>query len=119
MAKPRLVYVSNATETGTVYTKAELSEISQLCRDNGLLLLVDGARMGAAMAARRNDLTLADIANLADIFWIGGTKVGALLGEAIVIPNPDLRADFEFHIKQKGALLAKRADSRHPVPRAF
>lgn len=107
MAKPRLVYVSNATETGTVYTKAELTAISQLCRERGLLLLVDGARMGAALAAEKNDLTLADIAQLADMFWIGGTKVGALLGEAIVIPNPGLRADFEFHIKQRGALLAK------------
>lgn len=107
MAKPRLVYLSNATETGTIYSKAELSAISSLCRDHNLLLLVDGARMGAALAATKNDLTLADVAALADMFWIGGTKVGALLGEAIVIPNPDLRADFDFHIKQRGALLAK------------
>lgn len=107
MAKPRLVYVSNATETGTVYTKAELTAISDLCRARGLLLLVDGARLGAALAAPKGDLTLADIAELSDMFWIGGTKVGALLGEAIIISNPDLRADFDFHIKQRGALLAK------------
>jgi threonine aldolase len=107
MAKPRLVYISNATETGTVYTKSELTEISNLCRARDLLLFVDGARLGAALAADKNDLTLADIVDLADIFWVGGTKVGALLGEAIVIPNPALRADFEFHIKQRGALLAK------------
>lgn len=107
MAKPRLVYISNATETGTLYTKAELTAISGLCRERGLLLLLDGARLGAALTADKNDLTLKDIAELTDMFWIGGTKVGALLGEAIVIPNPDLREDFSFHIKQRGALLAK------------
>ena len=107
MAKPRLVYISNATEVGTVYTKAELQAISALCKTRGLLLLVDGARLGAALTADKNDLTLADIAKLADIFWIGGTKVGALIGEAIVIPNHSLREDFAFHIKQRGALLAK------------
>lgn len=107
MAKPRLVYISNATEVGTLYTKAELEAISALCRERGLLLLLDGARLGAALSADKNDLTLADIAELTDIFWVGGTKVGALLGEAIVIPNNQLREDFAFHIKQRGALLAK------------
>ncbi|WP_207383703.1 threonine aldolase family protein [Ruegeria denitrificans] len=107
MAKPRLVYISNATEVGTLYTKAELEAISTLCRERGLLLLLDGARLGAALSANKNDLTLNDIAELTDIFWVGGTKVGALLGEAIVIPNPNLREDFAFHIKQRGALLAK------------
>ncbi|MGI9317384.1 MAG: threonine aldolase family protein [bacterium] len=107
MAKPRMVYISNATEVGTLYTKPELQEISQLCKTRDLLLLLDGARLGAALAADKNDLTLADIAELCDIFWIGGTKVGALLGEAVVIPNVDLRDDFSFHIKQRGALLAK------------
>lgn len=107
MAKPRLVYISNATEVGTLYTKAELQAIATLCRERGLLLLLDGARLGAALAAPKNDVTLKDVAELTDIFWIGGTKVGALLGEAIVIPNQELRADFDFHIKQRGALLAK------------
>ena len=107
MAKPRLVYLSNATEAGTLYTKNELGAISRLCKDRGLLLLLDGARLGAALSAEKNDLTLADIAELTDTFWIGGTKVGALLGEAIVIPNPQLREEFRFHIKQRGALLAK------------
>lgn len=107
MAKPRLVYLSNATEIGTIYTRKELEVISTLCKERGLLLLLDGARLGAALAATRNDLTLKDIAELTDIFWIGGTKVGALLGEAIVIPNPGLREEFKFHIKQRGALLAK------------
>jgi threonine aldolase len=107
MAKPRLVYISNATEVGTIYTKAELTAISNYCRDNGLLLFLDGARLGAALAAECNDLTMTDIAKLTDIFWIGGTKLGALLGEAIVIPNPMIAADFSFHVKQRGSLLAK------------
>ena len=107
MAKPRLVYISNATEVGTLYTKSELQAISKLCKERDLLLLLDGARLGAALSADKNDLTLKDIADLTDIFWMGGTKVGALLGEAIVIPNPKLREEFNFHIKQRGGLLAK------------
>ena len=107
VAKPRLVYISNATEAGTVYTKAELEALSETCRANGLLLLLDGARLGTALSARVNDLSLKDIAELVDIFWIGGTKAGALIGEAIVIPNEELADDFSFHIKQRGALLAK------------
>ncbi|MCV9999430.1 aminotransferase class I/II-fold pyridoxal phosphate-dependent enzyme [Pararhizobium sp. YC-54] len=107
MARPRLVYLSNATEIGTLYTKAELAAISTLCRERGLLLLLDGARLGAALSAEKNDLTVKDIAELTDLFWIGGTKVGALMGEAIVIANPALREDFAFHLKQRGALLAK------------
>ena len=107
MSRPRLVYISNTTEVGTVYSKAELTAISEVCRSNGLLLHLDGARLGAALAAEKNDLTLEDYAHLTDIFWIGGTKVGTLLGEAIVINNPALREDFAFHIKQRGGLLAK------------
>lgn len=107
MAKPRLIYISNATETGTVYTLAELRAISALARQRGLILFLDGARLGAALASSKNDATLADIASLVDIFWIGGTKVGALLGEAIVVCNPALKDDFAFHIKQRGGMLAK------------
>lgn len=107
MAKPRLVYISNATETGTVYTKTELQLLSNVCKENNLLLLLDGARLGVALAAGINDLTLKDIAELTDIFWIGGTKAGALIGEAIVIPNAQAANDFAFHIKQRGGLLAK------------
>jgi len=107
MAKPRLIYLSNATETGTVYTLAELRAISTLARQRGLLLFVDGARLGAALASDQNDATLADIASLADIFWIGGTKAGALIGEAIVVCHPELAVDFAFHLKQRGAMLAK------------
>ncbi len=107
MAKPRLVYISNATEIGTVYTREELTALSVVCKANQLLLLMDGARLGTALAASKSDLTLKDVAQLTDIFWIGGTKAGALIGEAIVIPNPQLATDFAFHIKQRGALLAK------------
>ena len=107
MARPRLVYISNASETGTIYTRAELKSLSMTCRQHGLLLMMDGARLGVALSADTNDLTLRDITELTDIFWIGGTKAGALLGEAIVIPNAQLADDFSFHIKQRGALLAK------------
>ncbi|KAF9882511.1 hypothetical protein CkaCkLH20_00547 [Colletotrichum karsti] len=107
MAKPRLVYLSNATELGTVYSKTELSAISRFCRERGLLLFLDGARLAAALAADRNNLTLKDIAGLTDIFWFGGTKVGALMGEAIVISNQALASDFVFHVKQRGGLLSK------------
>lgn len=107
MAKPRMVYISNATEVGTLYSKAELTALSEICRENELLFLLDGARLGAALSAEKNDLTLKDICKLTDIFWMGGTKAGALLGEAIVINNEALAEDFSFHIKQRGALLAK------------
>ncbi len=107
MAKPRLVYISNATEAGTIYSKEELSSLSKICKKNNLLLLLDGARLCTALAADNNDLTLKDVCEFTDIFWIGGTKAGALIGEAIVIPNQDLAEDFAFHIKQRGGLLAK------------
>ncbi len=107
MAKPRLVYISNATETGRIYLKSELETLSETCRKHDLLFLLDGARLGAALTSAVNDVSLADIARLTDVFWIGGTKVGALIGEAIVINRPELAVDFAFHIKQRGALLAK------------
>ncbi|PLN79061.1 putative threonine aldolase [Aspergillus taichungensis] len=111
-AKPRLVYISNATELGTVYSKSELRELSAVCKQLGLLLMVDGARIGVAVAsvAHPEDErpSLADIAELTDIFWIGGTKMGALLGEAVVVKKTLPYADdFVFHVKQHGALLAK------------
>lgn len=102
-----MVYLSNATEVGTVYTKDELSAIRNICDERGLLLLLDGARIGPALTSCANDLTLAEICDLTDIFWIGGTKNGALLGEAIVVKDAALASDFEFHIKQQGCLLAK------------
>jgi threonine aldolase len=107
VVKPKLVYISNSTEIGTIYKKAELEELSKVCRENNLLLFMDGARLGSALSCRENDLTLEDISNLTDAFYIGGTKNGALLGEALVICNKDLQEDFRYHLKQKGAMLAK------------
>lgn len=107
MVQPRLVYISNSTEAGTVYTRSELAALSALCRARGLLLFLDGARLGAALTADANDLTLADIAALVDAFYIGGTKNGALLGEALVVVHPGLQQDLRYLIKQRGALLAK------------
>lgn len=107
MVKPKLVYISNPTEIGSIYSKDELTQLSKFCRDNKLILFVDGARLGSALCSEENDLTLADLAELVDAFYIGGTKGGALLGEALVICNPVLQEDFRFHMKQKGALLAK------------
>lgn len=107
MVRPRMVYISNATEIGTIYTKRELEELSAYCRAQHLYLFMDGARMGHALTAENNDLTLADIARLTDVFYIGGTKNGALLGEAIVFNSPDLAPEFDYILKQKGALLAK------------
>ena len=107
MARPKLVYISNATEIGTVYTKAELKAIKALCVEKDLILFMDGARLGHAMASAKNDCTWHDIFELTDLFWIGGTKNGSLLGEAIVIKDPKVAVDFGFHVKQHGCLLAK------------
>ena len=109
MVKPRLVYLSLSTECGTVYTNDELSAISKYCRDNALYLYIDGARLGAAINSPACDLTYADVAVLSDAFFIGGTKNGALFGEAIVITNETLKKDFRFYLKLRGALLAKSA----------
>jgi len=105
--KPRMVYISNSTELGTIYYKEELENLSSFCKKNDLLLFMDGARLGQALMAKNNNLTLENIAKLTDVFYIGGTKNGALLGEAIVITNENLQMDFEYHLKQKGALLSK------------
>ena len=107
MVQPKMVYISNSTEVGTQYTKTELEALSRLCRQKNLYLFMDGARMGAALTSPVNDLTLADIAALTDVFYIGGTKNGALFGEALVILRDELKPDFRFMIKQKGAMLAK------------
>ncbi|KAH7127413.1 pyridoxal phosphate-dependent transferase [Dactylonectria macrodidyma] len=107
MAKPRMVYISNATEFGTVYTREELRAIKDLCGKKNLLLFLDGARIGTALASKANDMTLRDILELTDIFWIGGTKNGALLGEAVVIKDAELAREFAFYVKQHGSLLAK------------
>ncbi len=107
MVKPKLVYISNATETGSVYRKKELVELWNYCQAHDLILYMDGARIGSALTSPHNDLSLHDLRRYTDIFYIGGTKNGALTGEAIVINNPRLQKDFDYHIKQKGALLAK------------
>jgi len=109
MVKPRIVYISLSTEGGTVYSKAELSSVSEYCRRKGLYLYIDGARLGAAINSPSCDLTYSDVAGFVDVFFIGGTKIGALFGEAIVICNDDLKEDFRFLLKQRGALLAKGA----------
>jgi threonine aldolase len=107
MVKPRMVYLSNSTELGTIYTKAELTEIRKVCDELGLLLFLDGARLGSALTSVFNDLTLSDLAELCDLFYIGGTKNGAMFGEALVIVNPALKPDFRYMIKNRGAMLAK------------
>ena len=107
IVQPGMVYISQSTEDGTTYTKAELTAISETCRRCGLPLFIDGARLGYALAAEGCDYTLNDIANLADAFYIGGTKVGAMMGEAVVIVNPSLKRDFRYMIKQRGGMLAK------------
>ena len=107
MVQPKLVYISNSTETGTQYTKAELEALHHICRQNQLYLFMDGARMGSALTSEVNDLTLADIASLVDVFYIGGTKNAALFGEALIICAEALKPDFRFMIKQRGAMLAK------------
>lgn len=107
MVKPKLVYISNPTEIGSIYTKHELEQLSKFCRSNGLLLYVDGARLGSALTSEENDMKLSDITENVDAFYIGGTKNGALMGEALIICKESLKEDFRFHIKQKGALLAK------------
>lgn len=107
VTSPRLVYLSNATETGGVYTKTELTALSKCCKANKLYLFLDGARLGAAFGSEENDLTLPDLAKLCDAFYIGGTKNGALMGEALVIVKPELQEGFFRIKKQRGAVLAK------------
>ena len=107
IVQPKLVYISHPTEMGTLYTKAELEDLSAVCKELGLYLFLDGARLGYGLMANGTDVTMEDIARLCDVFYIGGTKVGALFGEAAVISNPALKEDFRYIIKQHGAMLAK------------
>lgn len=107
MVQPKMVYISQSTELGTIYSKDELQKISAVCKSCGLLLYVDGARLGYALAAADNTVSIADLAEICDVFYIGGTKVGALFGEAVVIKNPAIKEDFRYLIKQKGGMLAK------------
>lgn len=107
MVKPRMVFISNSTELGTIYTKKELIEISAVCHKYNLYLYLDGARIANALTAMGNDVSLKDIADLTDLFYIGGTKNGALFGEAMVIRNNNLKNDFRYLIKQHCSMLAK------------
>lgn len=107
MVKPKMVYISDTTEIGTIYYKKELEAISACCKELGLYLYLDGARLGSALTAEGNDITLEDIARLTDAFYIGGTKNGALFGEAVVLVNPVLQQEFRYSIKQHGGMLAK------------
>ncbi len=104
---PKLVYLSNATETGTIYTKSMLEDIRKTCDKYGLYLYLDGARLANALMCADNDMTIEDIASLTDAFTIGGTKNGILFGEALVVTNSRLKEHLRFSIKQRGALLAK------------
>lgn len=107
MVRPAMVYITFPTELGTIYTKRELTDISNVCREYSIPLYLDGARMAYGLAASGGDVKLKDIAELCDVFYIGGTKCGALFGEAVVTGNPDLLPRFESHIKLHGALFAK------------
>ena len=114
LTRPSLVYISFTTEYGTLYTKAELTAISEVCRKYHMYLFVDGARMGYGLGADGNDLTLADFGRLADVFYIGGTKCGAFFGEALVLTDAGIDRRFKAHMKQFGAgtyfAITKRAD---------
>ena len=109
MVMPGMVYISQPTELGTLYSKEELEAIAQVCRKHDVKLFVDGARLAYTLACPENDVTLADLAQLCDAFYIGGTKCGAMFGEAVVIPNPRLLPHMTTIIKQHGALLAIRS----------
>lgn len=105
--QPKMVYISQSTECGSIYSRAELTAISRKCRERGLLLYVDGARLGAALTAEGNDLSIRELAQLCDAFYLGGTKNGALFGEALVIRNPAMNDHFRFMIKRHCSMLAK------------
>lgn len=107
MVQPKMVYISHPTEVGTLYTKAELTSLHAVCKRYGLYLFLDGARLAYGLTAEGADLTLPNIAELTDVFYVGGTKCGALFGEAVVITNAELNTDFRYMIKQRGGMLAK------------
>lgn len=107
MVAPGMLYISFPTEYGTLYSLKELEDLSEVCHDAGIPLFIDGARLGYGLVAEGNDVSLVDIARLSDVFYIGGTKIGALFGEAVVITNPELMKHPVPLIKQHGALMAK------------
>lgn len=107
VVQPGMVYISFPTELGTIYSKAELEEIGKACKSKGIPLFIDGARLGYGLTSPACDITLQELAAIADVFYIGGTKQGALFGEAVVIRNDKLKPDFRYFIKQNGGMLAK------------
>ena len=107
MVQPGMLYLSFPTESGAIYSKKELADLYNVCHRYGIPLYIDGARLGYGLASPRNDLTLPELAALCDIFYIGGTKCGALFGEAVVIRREALKRDFRYFIKQRGGMLAK------------
>lgn len=107
MVQPGMVYISYPTENGLIYTKKELESLYETCKECNLPLYIDGARLGYGLMSDESDMTISDIAKNCDVFYIGGTKVGALFGEAVVITNNDFQKNFRYHIKQRGGLLAK------------
>lgn len=107
MVQPGMVYISQPTENGTLYSLAELTALWETCQACGLFLYVDGARLGYGLMSQACDMTLPDLARRCDAFYLGGTKQGLLFGEALVLVNKELRRDFRYHIKQHGGLLAK------------
>lgn len=107
MVQPAMVYLSQPTEVGTMYSKEELTAIHKVCQSFEIPLFVDGARLGCALTAEKNDVSIADLEELADVFYIGGTKMGALFGEAVIISNPKYQKDFRYLIKQNGGMFAK------------
>lgn len=107
MVKPKMVYISNSTEYGTVYRLNELIDIYNMCKSLGLYLYLDGARLGAALTSSKNDIALTDLAKYTDAFYIGGTKNGLLFGEALIINNEKLKEEFRYSIKHFGGMIAK------------
>ncbi len=107
MVKPKVVFISDSTEFGTIYSKKELENLYTFCKKNSLYLYIDGARIGSALTSKYNDIDLKTIANMCDMFYIGGTKNGAMFGEALIITNELFKENFRYILKQNGALLAK------------
>lgn len=107
MVKPKVVYISNSTEYGTIYKKEELKALYDACKRLGLYLYIDGARLGNALTSAENDIKPQELASLCDAFYVGGAKNGLMIGEALVVINKDLQKDFRYHIKNKGAMLSK------------
>ena len=107
MVKPKMVYISNSTEIGTIYTREELLALNEVCGDNDLYFYIDGARLGSALTSKENNVEPGLLGHICDAFYVGGAKNGLMLGEALVINNPSLQQDFRYHIKNKGAMVSK------------